>query len=281
MKNLSIIILTLLSFSFISCDNNDNGENPSNDPSISIDNKQEVLEVYPLQPVELDVLAKTNSSAPISDIDGTPEGSCMESQDTTLNANEGYLNYNQSAPYNNGEYVINFTAYTDEGKTANVNQQIRVVGEPFIMQIDSTEIPDSAFNGANFTVRGTLKSVLPFNGTSTSVDVPGQTGIQFSTSVLEGAFDAVVDNTPAEIPHSARTAFEVKSHSLEKDSNGYYTYNFEVTYTVTRPGVDSELPQNEFTINITYNYFDSTVKCISDADPMFGTWSKTVIIQDN
>ncbi|KXX68663.1 hypothetical protein [Flammeovirga sp. SJP92] len=279
MKNLSIIILSILSVQLFSCSNNDNNETPNNSPSVSIENQQDILEVYPLQEIQLDVLAKTNSDKPISDLETTGDGSCIQAQDTTLNQNEGYLNYRQSAPYSKGDYTITFTAYTDDGKTSNVEQKIKVVAEPFIMEIDSTKVPSSATEGDKFTVTGTFKSVLPYNGTTTSVDIPGQTGIQFKTSVLEAGFDAVVDNTPATLPHSNRIGFEVKEHNLEKDSNGYYVYNFNVEYTVSRPGDNSELPQNEFTISIIYNYYNSTIGCTENSTPMFGTWSKTVTIQ--
>ncbi|WP_044211819.1 hypothetical protein [Flammeovirga sp. OC4] len=279
MKNLSIIILSILSVQLFSCSSNDDNETPNNLPSISIEDQQDVLEVYPLQEIQLNVLAKTNSDKPISDLETIGDGSCIQAQDTTLNENEGYLNYRQPAPYSKGDYTITFTAYTDDGKTANVDQKIKVVEAPFIMDIDSSNIPSTAPENSTFTVSGTLKSVLPFNGTTTSVDIPGQTGIQFRTSVLEGAFDAVIDNTPSPLPHSDRIAFEVTEHSLEKDENGYYVYNFRVNYTVSKPGDNSELPQNEFTISIVYNYYDSTIKCTENSAPMFGTWSKTVTIQ--
>ncbi|WP_281616268.1 hypothetical protein [Flammeovirga sp. SubArs3] len=279
MKNLSIIILSIFTITFFSCGNNDNNETPNNGPSISIDNQSDVLEVYPLQPIRLDILAKTNNGRPVSDIQTNADGNCIQQQDTTLNANEGYLNYNQPAPYSKGDYTITFTAYTDDGKTSNISQKIKVIEAPFIIDIDDSNVPSSAAENSTFTVTGTIKSVLPFNGTSTSINVPGQTGIQFSTSVLEGAFDAVVDNNASDLPHSNRIGFEVTDHSLEQDSNGYYTYNFSTTYTVSTPGDNSELPQDKFTINIIYNFFDSTIGCTSDSEPMFGTWSKTVNIQ--
>ncbi|OHX67419.1 hypothetical protein [Flammeovirga pacifica] len=280
MKNLSFILLSFLSISLFSCGNNNDNENPNNPPSISIENQQDILEVYPLQRIQLNVLAKTTSDLPVSDVSATGDGNCIQNQDTTLNANEGYLNYNQLAPYSKGDYTISFTAYNDGGKTSNIEQKIKVIDEPFMIDIDSSNVPSSATENTTFTLSGTLKSVLPFDGTTTSVDLPTkQSGIKFSTSVLDASFDAVIDNSLTSIPHSVRTSFEVTQHTLTKDINGYYTYNFNVTYTVRRPEIDSDIPQSEFRIYITYNYFDATINCTTDGTAMFGTWSKTVNIE--
>ncbi|MBB6462677.1 hypothetical protein [Flammeovirga kamogawensis] len=272
---MKIRLLTLLfvSYMVISCSSGDDNINTHSDPTIEIENQQEVLEVYPLDTINLNVKATTTSDEPISSFTSYNDcGEKLSSDPNSVYENQYTYAYKAVTPYEKGDTEIRFTAYTDKGENSDIIQKIKVIDNPYLIEFDSSDVPLAAQDLSTFNVSGLLKSKIPFND------------INFSTSVEEGNVQTVKDNNLIALPHSQKQGFTITNQSYTKDNNGYYQYTFDVTYTVTAEVNDGD--QNtpptildKFYFSIYYNFYypNQNIKCSSSK--RFGTWSKTVSIQ--
>lgn len=271
MKNSSFYIPLLILIA-AACNNNSSIQ-PHSDPNISIENQQGILNIYPLDTIQLNIHALTTSDEPISSF--TSYNNCMEklSKDPDNVRKDEYIyQYKGIAPYEKGETEILFTAYTDKGETADITQKINVLEAPFMIEIDSTNVPEFATEGTSFTVSGILKSKIPFNN------------IRFSTSVIEGGFNSVDENIINELPQSDMIGFTITNHNYTKDESGYSIYSFHVTYTVTAKihnGDDNTPPTtlDHFDLLIGYNFYNPNQIINCSERTRFGNWRKTVNIE--
>lgn len=271
MKNLSFYI-PLFILTAVAC-NNESTLPPHSNPNISITNQEEVLNIYPLDTIKFDVTASTTSDEPISSF--TSYNDCVEklSKDPdNVYQDQATYEYKAVAPYEKGETEIRFTAYTDKGETSEITQKINVLDEPFMINIDSSDIPKSATDGSSFIVTGTIKSKIPFNN------------ISFSTSVIEGGIESLRDDKIIELPHAEKTGFTISEHTYTKDEHNYSIYTFKVTYTVTAEVHDGDLDTpptilDHFDLFITYNFYNLNQKINCSDRARFGNWTKTVPIK--
>ncbi|AZQ64272.1 hypothetical protein EI427_19265 [Flammeovirga pectinis] len=218
----NLLTLLLLSSIVISCSSGDDNIITSSDPTIEIENQQEILEVYPLDTISLNVKATTTSNEPISSFTSYNDcGEKLSKDPDNVYQDQATYEYKAVAPYEKGDTEIRFTAFTDKGETADIIQKVKVIDTPYLIEFDSSNVPLTASDKSTFRVTGLLKSKIPFND------------ISFSTTIQEGGIQAVNDDILLPLPHTSKEGFIITKHTYIKDDNGYSIYTFDVTYTVT------------------------------------------------
>ncbi|MBB6461823.1 hypothetical protein [Flammeovirga kamogawensis] len=223
-KNIfSILILTLLGLSTISCHKNDEAV-LSLGPELEIINHKDIIKVTPYDTIEVSLHAFALGDYELSEVNNDDRYLSKIGHTSNSNGKVTNATYKFLAEEKKGTYDYVFTVRTSTGVIEKVTQKVEVVVDASSIVIDKESYNKEFSAGDKVVLTGTISTVKELSE------------ITFSTNITKTLINAVSQNAVVKKNETNKYIKLLESEVLDTDENGVRTFSFKIEITI--PDID-------------------------------------------